>query len=130
MKNKVSKMLISIILVLTIFSLFTTEVEATTSTTGLGGIISGADGFLNQGTDSVPLKIKEMSDMIYNILLILGIVIAVIVGMVIGMKFMTGGAEEKAKVKEMLVPYIAGCIVIFGAFTIWKIVVTILQAAN
>lgn len=126
MKNKVNKIFISIILILSIFSLFIPVTKAT----GLGEIISGADGFLSQGQDSVPLKIEEMSDMIYNILLILGIVIAVIVGMIIGIKFMTGGAEEKAKVKELLIPYIAGCVVIFGAFTIWKIVVTILQSTN
>lgn len=126
MKNKVNKILISIILILSIFSLFNTTAKAA----GLGEIISGGEGFLNKGTDTVPLKIEEMSDMIYNILLILGIVIAVIVGMIIGIKFMTGGAEEKAKVKEILIPYIAGCVVIFGGFTIWKIVVTILQSTN
>ena len=38
--------------------------------------------------------------------------------------------NERAKVKEVLIPYIAGCIVIFGAFTIWKIIVTILQNAG
>ena len=39
---------------------------------------------------------------------------------------MVGGAEEKANIKEVLVPYVVGCIVIFGAFAIWKLIVTIL----
>ena len=34
--------------------------------------------------------------------------------------------EEKANIKEVLVPYVVGCIVIFGAFAIWKLIVTIL----
>ena len=39
---------------------------------------------------------------------------------------MTDSAAEKAKTKEMLIPYIAGCIVVFGAFGIWKLVVNLL----
>ena len=38
-----------------------------------------------------------------------------------------GSVSEKANVKETLIPYIAGCIVIFGAFGIWKLVVTIMS---
>jgi len=70
-----------------------------------------------------------MSDIIFNVLLIIGIVIAVIWGMFIAIKFITGSVEEKAEVKKTLIPYVAGCVVLFGAFTIWKIVVTILQSA-
>ncbi len=54
-------------------------------------------------------------------------VVAVIVGLIIGIRFMTGGIEEKAKIKELLVPYVAGCIVIFGAFGIWSLVVNVLM---
>ena len=43
---------------------------------------------------------------------------------------MTGSVEEQAKVKQTLVPYVAGCVVLFGAFTIWKIVVTIIQGSG
>ena len=57
----------------------------------------------------------------------LGIIVAVLAGMIIGIRFMLGGAEEKANIKEILVPYVVGCVVVFGAFAIWKIVVTILS---
>ena len=40
---------------------------------------------------------------------------------------MMSGAEGKAQIKELLVPYIVGCIVVFGAFAIWKLLVTILS---
>ena len=45
--------------------------------------------------------------------------------MVIGIQFIMGSADEKAKIKETLLPYIIGVCVIFGAFTIWKVVVNI-----
>ena len=69
-----------------------------------------------------------MSNTLYNILLVTGILIALIVGMILGIKFIMGGIEEKAEIKTMIIPYIVGCVVVFGAFTIWKIVVDILQS--
>lgn len=40
---------------------------------------------------------------------------------------MVASAEDKAKVKEALIPYVIGCAVIFGAFTIWSIAVNLGQ---
>lgn len=50
-----------------------------------------------------------------------------LVGTIIGIQFMLASAEDKAKVKEALIPYIIGCAVIFGAFTIWSIAVKLGQ---
>lgn len=50
-----------------------------------------------------------------------------LVGTMIGIQFMVASAEDKAKVKEALVPYVIGCAVIFGAFTIWSIAVNLGQ---
>lgn len=96
--------------------------------------IKGADDFIQDGVnDTNPTidenNLVEMSDMLYNAFLIIGIIIVVIIGLVIGIKFMTGSASEKADVKKTLIPYIAGCVVIFGAFTIWKLVVDLLSSA-
>ena len=38
---------------------------------------------------------------------------------------MMGSVEEKAEVKETLVPFIVGCVVVFAAFAIWKIFILI-----
>ena len=95
-------------------------------------IFTGADDFIQSGIkDQNPTiddsNLQDMSNLLYNTLLIIAIVVAVIVGLVIGIQFMTGSVEQKAKIKETLIPYIAGCIVIFGAFGIWKLVVTIMS---
>ncbi len=94
-------------------------------------IMNEADSFINTGKEqtSIPINSDNVifgSGLIYNILLAIAVVVAVIVGLYLAIKFMMSSAEDKAKVKEMLIPYIAGCIVIFSAFTIWKLVVTIL----
>ena len=93
-------------------------------------VISAGDSFLNSGDGSSTIntgKLKEASMSIYNILLYIGIAASVIVGAILGIKIMIASADEKAKVKEALVPYIIGCFVIFGAFGIWKLAVTVLS---
>ena len=122
MKRKI--FFILIIFILMICS--THIVQATT----ISNIIQGADGFITNGSSSDMIagdKIKNLSDIIYNVLLILGTVIAVIVGSVLGIQFITGSVEQKAKVKDSLIPFVIGCVVIFGAFGIWKLVLTILR---
>lgn len=95
------------------------------------GAIDGAASFIEDGSEvKSPLStdnLKETSDILYNMLLIIGIIIAVIVGLFLAMKIMMGSIGEKAEYKQMLIPYVAGCIVIFGAFTIWKIIVDLLN---
>lgn len=95
----------------------------------ISDVITGGDNFLNSGK-SGSAKIDEdelqnTSTVIYNILLILGICIAVLISAILGIKFMIGSVEEKAQVKDSLVPFVIGCIVVFGAFGFWKIFVTI-----
>lgn len=98
---------------------------------GTGSIVSGGNDFISMGENSnSPIKtpnMQELSSTIYNILLTIGIIIAFIVGGILGIQFITGGIEGQVEVKKALVPYILGCVVIFGAFTIWKVVLTILQ---
>ena len=69
--------------------------------------------------DSQLKKIKEYA------LTTLGIVLAVIIGGILGIQIMWGSIEQQVKAKEMIMPYVVGCIVIFGAFGIWKLAVTI-----
>ena len=100
------------------------------STAGsLDDMIGDADKFIDSADDAAisTLSLQDFSKTFYNIFLTIGIIVAALVGSILGIKFMIGGAEEKAHIKELLVPYIVGCIVIFGAFAIWKIVVTILS---
>ena len=38
---------------------------------------------------------------------------------------MIGSVEEKAKIKDSMVPFIIGCLVAFGAFGIWELAIQI-----
>lgn len=72
-------------------------------------------------------QLQETSNFMYKLLLAIGIIVMFIVGTILGIQFMIASAEDKAEVKKALVPYVVGCIVIFGAFTIWSIVVNLGQ---
>ena len=125
-KNVIIKLISIIIIFLVIFSPIST-VQAS----GITNLIGSGDNFIstgeNQTTPINDTNMRDLSNDLYNILLVVGIVIASIIGMILGIQFMTGSVEQKAKVKDSLIPYVAGCVVIFGAFGIWKLVVTLMQ---
>lgn len=73
-------------------------------------------------------KLINISDTIYNIFLGVGTGIAIIIGAILGIQFMTAGIDKKVEVKEALVVYTISCCILFGAFGIWKLLVTVLNS--
>ena len=65
-----------------------------------------------------------------GILQTVGIVVAVVVLMVLGIKYMMGSAEEKAEYKKTMIPYVVGAILIFGATTIANMVYQFANGLN
>lgn len=119
-----TKKILFVFMIITLLICSTSIVQANS----ISEIMTGADNFISNGSSTSTIsgdKLKELSDTIYNVLLIIGTIIAVIIGAVLGIQFITGSVEQKAKVKDSLIPFIVGCIVIFGAFGIWKLVVEI-----
>ncbi|MBP3256169.1 MAG: hypothetical protein J6M60_06780 [Clostridia bacterium] len=130
----VKKILVLFLIVLAISSI---TMQIKVQATSFDSVITDANKFLDDGkgdNDKDPENLlvgqkaaKEFSSMVYNTLLTIGTIIAVIVGVILGVKIVTSGVEEKAQVKELLVPYFVGVVILFGAFGIWKLVVEILQ---
>lgn len=75
-------------------------------------------------------KIRDDATSIFELLLAIGTALTVIVGAALGISFMLASAEDKAKIKEKMIPYVVGCVVIYGAVTIWIVVVRILGNLN
>lgn len=97
----------------------------------LDDTISSGDNFIeigkNQSSPIDETALQNTSDKVFNMLFPIAVAILFGVGMIIGIKFITGSVDEQAKIKEILIPYTIGAVVIFGTFTIWKIVVSIMQ---
>ena len=60
-------------------------------------------------------EITSIGQNIVGILQTIGVVISVVVLIVLGIKYMTGSAEEKAEYKKTLLPYLIGALLIFAA---------------
>ncbi len=125
--KKLAQTIVKIFLIILLFQTITIPKS---NASFWGDIFSAGDNFLNQGKTSSNniingQAVQDEVEKIYNILFAIGVVLTVLVGAVLGIKFMAGSIEEQAKIKELLLPYIVGCIVVFGTFAIWKIVITV-----
>lgn len=129
MKKMLFKKCLITLLVLCSLSLYSTTCMADSS---LDDIMNNGNSFLNAGSESSTMidqnDLKSLSNFISGVLLTIAIGVTVITGAIMGLNFITQSIEEKAKVKESMVPWIIGIIVSFGAFTIWEVAVNLFQS--
>lgn len=128
-KKVLVKMLKFILVFVSFIMLFSNSVFA--GEYSVSNIFKDAQNFLKVG-NAAPETIDtealhNTSNFIYKLLFSIGLVVAIIVGMVLGIQFMVSSAEDKAKVKEALVAYVVSCIVLFGAYGIWRTVINMVQ---
>jgi len=117
----IKKVFLTLFIFIMIFSIYPSWSHA------IGNIQLDADDFLNVSEANIineTIMQRAVSDL-YNIFLTIGVIIAVVVAAILGIQFMTGSVEAQAKVKEKLIPFVIGCVILFGAFGIWKLIVTI-----
>ena len=74
------------------------------TTYAMSEIISQGDDFIGQGgTDTIDKDaLNTTSKYIYNVLFTIAVVIAFAIGIIIGIQFIVGSVDEKAKIKEKL----------------------------
>lgn len=70
-------------------------------------------------------KLTKITGKILGIIQVFGSVASVIALAMIGIKYMLGSVSEKAKYKETLLPYVVGCILLFGVVNIAKVLYNI-----
>lgn len=110
--------IMSILLVTIMFvTILATSVNATAS-----GIIDQMKPTYNDKSG-----IASVGQKIVDIISTVGVVVAVIILLVIGIKYMMGSASEKAEYKKTMIPYLVGAVLIFGASAIAKVVVSMAQ---
>ena len=75
-----------------------------------------------QADESSSAELNDIVGTILGFVQVIGSAIAVIMIVVLGIKYMVGSAEEKAEYKKTMIPYLVGAICIFGASTIANVV--------
>lgn len=102
--NKVTK-IISIVMIVTMLIALVTPVFA-------------VDPATIKANEDKTGKITSLGSQIIGIVTTIGSVVAVLVLVVLGVKYMMGSAEEKAEYKKTLMPYVIGAVLVFAASTI------------
>ena len=129
MLKQLLKIFLIIITIFMIFNFLTySKVEAAST---LDDVLSKGDDFLNAADPNTNAidegDLQELSGFISGVLLSIAIGVTILSGVILGIKFVTQSIEDKAKIKESMVPWIIGILVSFGAFTIWEIAVNVFQ---
>ena len=81
-------------------------------------VLNGLNGNGNVQTNDL----TKVGNNIVTIIQVVGIVIAVIVLLVIGIKYMMGSASEKAEYKKTVIPYIVGAVLIFAGTSLVRVI--------
>ena len=79
-------------------------------------------------SDANTSGIEGVGANIVSIVTTIGIIVAVIVLLILGIKYMMGSASEKAEYKKTMIPYLIGAVLIFGASAIAKAVIAMSQS--
>lgn len=111
--KKTVKILSIVLLAVMMVAFMATMVNAAPDT-----VISGLQSpdYGNEG------EITTLGQKIVGIIQIVGVVIAVVVILVIGIKYLIGSAEEKAEYKKTMIPYIVGAVLIFAGTSIVRVI--------
>ncbi|MEE0865589.1 MAG: TrbC/VirB2 family protein [Clostridia bacterium] len=117
--KKTTKVIFSIILVSIIIMANIIPVLAATGAIDPSGI---------KGTATNTERMENIGGQIVTIVSVAGSIIAVVVLIVLGIKYMMGSAEEKAEYKKTLLPYIIGAGFVFAASALAGIVYTFAQS--
>ena len=95
--------------------------------TSVDDIFEDANNFINSGSNSTINTdvLQDTTDFLYNLFLGVGMIVAVLVGIGLGIHYMVSSVYQKADVKKSLFWYAISCGVLFAAFTIWKIAILV-----
>lgn len=124
MKKTIKIANIVLVIAMVMLMLSNTAMATTTPTTG-DGDASSIIGNLKPNYNQDDQGITNIGQQIISWISIIAIVIAVIVLLILGIKYMIGSASEKAEYKKTMIPYLVGAVLIFGAGAIAQVIVNV-----
>lgn len=109
---------IKVISTLLLAIMLVTSIAGTVLAVDPNTVLNGITGNGNVQTNDL----TKVGNNIVTIIQVVGIVIAVIVLLVIGIKYMMGSASEKAEYKKTMIPYIVGAVLIFAGTSLVRVI--------
>ena len=143
--KKYFKIIVMIFIIVLFISLSPYKVEAR-------GIFEQAHDFLEEGSKEVGMlsestqankKITSMFSKIFglgdktrsgfeqiiDLLWSIGLLVIFISTIILGIKYMFVLPEERSRIKQATTPYVLGVVIIFGAVTIWRFIIVVLDGS-
>lgn len=119
MKRNILRILLLLIIITVIGSIFLTYI-------GQGNVfaddtIINPDLYYPSRTEDVR-PITEKAGIIFYVIQVIGIIIAVITLMIIGIKIFVGSIEEKANYKQVLLPWVVGAVLVVTGTSIPRVI--------
>ena len=111
--------IMSVIMVIAMLVSASTPIFATS----LGGLTSMKPTYDSNTASGV----QGIGSKVLGIITVIGIVVSVIVIAGLGIKYITGSAEEKAEYKKTMMPYVIGAALVFAASAIAGILYSFLS---
>ena len=109
---------IKVISTLLLAIMLVTSIAGTVLAVDPNTVLNGLDGNGNVQINDL----TKVGNNIVTIIQVVGIVIAVIVLLVVGIKYMMGSASEKAEYKKTMIPYIVGAVLIFAGTSLVRVI--------
>ncbi len=126
----IKKIIKAIVLIGIIFGIIFYSKPVSAATT-LGSMTKQAKSFISRGAENQDKisydKITDEFAALGQILTTVGAGVMVAVVTYMGIKYLTAGPEAQAKLKVQLIGIVVSGVVIFGSYTIWKIVVQVAE---
>lgn len=117
---KIKKILLTLVMMLVLISLIDMNFSRVFATDLMSGILKGMRD-VTGGTNEITAA-QGVINTVIGLIQLAGTGIAVIVISILGIKYMTASAGEKADIKKQAVPIVIGCLILFTAVNIMAIV--------
>lgn len=93
--------------------------------TGQDFLDIGSTGYSDFDSSLTRAAFKKAIDFLWG----LGLLVVFASTVILGIKYMLVNPNEKSRIKQATTPYIIGVVVIFGALTIWKLLIEIFEGS-
>lgn len=124
---KILKKIVLALIIAALIIILPTKVSAVSS---FSQMQSQASSWLQQGSASQPITQTEIKNNllpIANILVGFATIVFLVVGSIIGVKYMLAGADEKAKLKEKLIWFVISMVAVYGAVGIFNLIINVMN---
>lgn len=94
----------------------------------LDDIFSSGKEFIEKGSEDTVISTEDAIDAFVPVgITLVGIatIVLVVVGLIMGVKYMIAGANEKAQLKQKLIYFVISVVLVYGATGIFAIVINV-----